>query len=150
MSPSEPARGPFRVPIRVRYEETDAAGVVYYANYLRYFEVARVEGLRALGMPIRAVEERGVLLPVVHAECSYKRPAHVDDLLEVLMWFESPGRSSFGFTYEVRRDDELLAKGRTRHAVIDRKTRRPLRIEGWMAEVLDGAGKWTRDEKAAH
>ena len=98
-----PAPGPFHTPIRVRYEETDAAGVVYYANYLVYFEVARVESLRAVGMPITEVERRGVLLPAVSANCTYHCPAHVDDLLDVAMWTDHVGRASFGFGYEVRR-----------------------------------------------
>jgi len=59
------------------------------------------------------------------------------------------GRSSFGFTYEVRRDDELIARGRTRHAFIDRQTRRPLRIQDWFAELLDGAAAWSAGERQA-
>ncbi len=98
-----PATGPFHTRIRVRYEETDAAGVVYYANYLIYFEVARVEALRAVGMPITEVERRGVTLPAVSASCTYHSPAHVDDLLDVAMWTDHIGRASFGFGYEVRR-----------------------------------------------
>ncbi len=80
-APSQPPR--FTTRLRVRYAETDAAGVVYYGNYLTYFEVVRVELLRALGYPITAIEERGVLLPVVEARLEYLRPARLDDLLEV-------------------------------------------------------------------
>ena len=144
------ATGPFRTPIRVRYQETDAAGVVYYSNYLVYFEVARVESLRAVGMPITEVERRGVILPAVSASCSYHRPAHVDDLLEVAMWTDHVGRASFGFSYEVRRlarDGEapvgdLIATGSTRHAVVSRETMRPVRIEGWIAELVARAQEW--------
>ena len=162
--------GPFRTRIRVRYEETDAAGVVYYANYLVYFEVARVEALRAAGMPIAEVERRGVLLPAVSASCSYHSPAHVDDLLDVAMWTDHVGRASFGFGYEVRRIGDgatafdqampasgaavgrsgrdgargatLVASGSTRHAVVDRATMRPVRIEGWIAELVARAQEW--------
>ena len=77
--------------------------MVYYANYLVYFEVARVEALRAVGMPIAEVERRGVILPAVSAGCTYHSPAHVDDLLDVAMWTDHVGRASFGFGYEVRR-----------------------------------------------
>ena len=156
-APSQ-APGPFRTPIRVRYQETDAAGVVYYANYLVYFEVARVESLRAVGMPITEVERRGVILPAVSASCTYRSPAHVDDLLEVAMWTDHVGRASFGFAYEVRRlaagsDDvraqagagapgELIATGGTRHAVVSRETMRPVRIEGWIAELVARAQEW--------
>jgi acyl-CoA thioester hydrolase len=142
---SAPTGKPFCIQLRVRYEETDAAGVVYYGNYLRYFESARVEWLRALGTPIREVEARGVLLPAVSAECRYHRPALVDDLLDVLTWLDHRGRGSFGFRYEVRRDGELIASGATRHAVVDREHLRPMRIEGWMAELVDGAGRWQDD-----
>jgi acyl-CoA thioester hydrolase len=153
------AEGPFHTRIRVRYQETDAAGVVYYANYLVYFEVARVEALRAAGMPIAAVEERGVVLPAVSATCTYHSPAHVDDLLDVAMWTEHVGRASFGFRYEVRRvgdgtvaldeplaaplgDAELIASGATRHAVVERDTMKPVRIEGWIADLVARAQEW--------
>jgi acyl-CoA thioester hydrolase len=153
------ATGPFRTPIRVRYQETDAAGVVYYSNYLVYFEVARVEALRAVGMPITEVERRGVILPAVSASCTYHSPAHVDDLLEVAMWTDHVGRASFGFAYEVRRlaaggdasarggdasarGGELIASGTTRHAVVSRETMRPVRIEGWIAELVARAKEW--------
>ena len=168
------ATGPFRTSIRVRYQETDAAGVVYYSNYLVYFEVARVEALRAVGLPITEVERRGVILPAVSANCTYHSPAHVDDLLEVAMWTEHVGRASFGFGYEVRRvaeggagrafggasgpaavvpgevaaggvapaPGELIASGSTRHAVVARETMRPVRIEGWIAELVARAQEW--------
>jgi acyl-CoA thioester hydrolase len=152
MHDSPPAAGPFHTPIRVRYQETDAAGVVYYANYLVYFEVARVESLRALGMPITEVERRGVLLPAVSANCTYHSPAHVDDLLDVAMWADHVGRASFGFGYEVRRvadkaaegatDGTLIASGSTRHAVVARDTMRPVRIEGWIADLVARAQEW--------
>jgi acyl-CoA thioester hydrolase len=154
-----PATGPFHTPIRVRYADTDAAGVVYYANYLVYFEVARVEALRAVGMPITQVERRGVTLPAVSATCTYHSPAHLDDLLDVAMWTDHIGRASFGFGYEVRRVAEgvraggpgvadaaaagtLIASGATRHAVVDRDTLRPVRIEGWIAELVARAQEW--------
>ena len=138
----------FHTRIRVRYAETDAAGVVYYANYLVYFEVARVEALRAVGLPITEVERRGVILPAVSVDCAYRAPAYVDDLLDVAMWTAHVGRASFGFAYEVRRcaDDgvprELVASGHTRHAVVERATLRPVRIEGWIAELVARAQEW--------
>jgi len=149
------AGGPFHARVRVRYEETDAAGVVYYANYLVYFEVARVEALRAAGMPITEVERRGVVLPAVSATCTYHDPAHLDDLLDVAMWTEHVGRASFGFRYEVRRvgdgsvapdaplaEGALIASGATRHAVVGRDTMKPVRIEGWIADLLARAQTW--------
>jgi len=148
MSDPLPVPEAFHTRLRVRYEETDAAGVVYYANYLVYFEVARVEALRAVGMPITEVERRGITFPAVSADCRYHSPARVDDLLDVALWTEHVGRASFGFRYEVRRCAEhgtpgdLVATGRTRHAVVDRDTLRPVRIEGWIADLVARAQEW--------
>ena len=148
MSDPLPVPAAFHTRVRVRYEETDAAGVVYYANYLVYFEVARVEALRAVGMPITEVERRGVTFPAVSADCTYHSPGRVDDLLDVALWTEHIGRASFGFGYEVRRCDgegspgDLVATGHTRHAVVDRATLRPVRIEGWIAELVARAQEW--------
>src|SRR5688572_6809365 len=69
--------------LRVRYSETDRMGVVYYANYLVWFEVARAELLRTLGWSYREMEETGVFLPVIEAHCQYLRPARYDDEIEV-------------------------------------------------------------------
>ena len=131
---SQPPR--FTTPIRVRYAETDAAGVVYYGNYLTYFEVVRVELLRALGHPITAIEERGVLLPVVEARLKYLRPARLDDLLEVSASVESIGPASFAFDYEVTRDGLLLVAGWTRLAVCERDTGRAMPMPGWLRELF--------------
>ena len=79
-APSTPS---FQTRVRVRYADTDADGVVYYANYLTYFEVVRVEWLRALGYPITRILAKGIILPVVEARLKYLRPARVDDLLTI-------------------------------------------------------------------
>ncbi len=68
----------------MRYADTDAEGVVYYGSYLTYFEVARVELLRALGCPVNDVRARGIVFPAVEVTCRYRRPGKVDDLLDVL------------------------------------------------------------------
>ena len=134
-----PTPAPFTTRVRVRYAETDAAGVVYYGNYLTYFEVARVEWLRALGCPVTEVERRGILLPVVEVRVRYLLPARLDDLLTVDVWLVHPRRASFGFEYEVRRGDELVASGATRHAVVDRRSGRAVPLPGWMRELLEHA-----------
>ena len=69
--------------VRVRYAETDQMGVVYYANYFVWFEVARTDLLRTLGWTYREMEDSGVLLPVIDAQCEYRRPARYDDEVEV-------------------------------------------------------------------
>lgn len=122
--------------LRVRYAETDAAGVVYYANYLTYFEVVRVELLRALGVPINEVEARGIVMPVVEARLKYMRPARLDDLLDVSLSLNAVGPASFAFDYEVRRDGLLLATGWTRLAVCDRETGRSVPMPGWLKDLF--------------
>lgn len=126
----------FVTTVRVRYAETDAAGVVYYANYLAYFEVARVEWLRALGCPVREAEARGVHLPVVEARVRYLQPARLDDLLEIHVRPNEVKRASFSFDYEVRRGDDILARGYTRHAVVERESLRPLAVPPWLRDLL--------------
>jgi acyl-CoA thioester hydrolase len=123
--------------VRVRYAETDAAGVVYYGNYLTYFEVVRVELLRALGCPITEIEARGVLLPVVEARLKYLRPARLDDLLTVSAGLDSVGPASFAVDYEVTRDDGLLlVTGSTRLAVCERETGRAIAMPAWLRELF--------------
>ena len=122
--------------MRVRYAETDAAGVVYYGNYLIYFEVVRVELLRALGHPINSIEAQGVLLPVVEARLKYLRPARLDDLLEVSLSVESVGPASFAFDYEVSRDGLLLVDGWTRLAVCERGTGNAIPMPGWLRDLF--------------
>lgn len=123
--------------MRVRYEETDADGVVYYANYLTYFEVGRVEWLRALGYPIPKILAEGIILPVVEARLKYLRPARVDDLLTVRAMLVSVGPASVAFDYEVTREDGLLlVTGWTRLAVCERETARACAMPGWMRDLL--------------
>ena len=124
--------------VRVRYAETDAAGAVYHANYLTYFEVARVEALRGLGVPVADFEKRGVLMPVIEARVRYLRPALLDDLLEVAVMLDRVGPASFAFAYEVTRDGLLLATGWTRMAVVERETGRPIQLPAWVRELLAG------------
>jgi len=123
--------------VRVRYAETDAAGVVYYGEYLTYFEVARVELLRALGYPISEVEARGVILPVVEARLKYLRPGRLDDLLTVAIVADSVGPASFSVDYAIAREDGLLlVTGSTRLAVCDRETGRSLAMPSWLRDLF--------------
>ena len=108
--------------LRVIYGDTDQMGVVYYANYLRYFEAARNEFIRAKGLRYRDFEERfGLLLPVAEASVSYKSPARYDDLLTVEISLGETRRASARFEYRLLRDDgTLLCTGHTVHACVDR------------------------------
>jgi acyl-CoA thioester hydrolase len=104
--------------VRVIFGDTDQMGVVYYANYLRYFEGARAAYWRHLGRSYKDLEDAGVALPVVEAHCAYKRPARYEDLLEIDIQVGEVRGASIRFVYAVYRGAELLADGWTRHAVI--------------------------------
>lgn len=107
--------------IRVRYAETDKMGVVYYANYFVWFEVARADLLRSLGWSYREMEHAGVALPVIEAHCDYHRPARYDDEMEVRTKGRMLSPVRLEFTYEVvRQQDQMVAaSGRTVHAALD-------------------------------
>jgi acyl-CoA thioester hydrolase len=104
--------------VRVIFGDTDQMGVVYYANYLRFFESARAAYWRGLGKSYKDLEAWGVALPVVEAHCRYRRPSRYEDLLAIAVELDELRGASMRFAYEVRRDGELLADGWTRHAVI--------------------------------
>jgi acyl-CoA thioester hydrolase len=122
-------------PLRVRYAETDAMGVVYYGDYLAYFEDGRVAYLRAKGMPYSAMEAAGVFMPVAEAYCKYHAPARFEDELAVETSIGEAGRAKVRFDYVVKRGDEVLAEGYTVHAARGRDGR-PVRIPASWAERL--------------
>ena len=106
---------------RVIYGDTDQMGVVYYANYLRWFERGRGELLRASGMPYVTIERSGMHFPVAELSCRYFRSAHYDDLILIETRLASLSRASLSFTYRIMREaeDTLLASGSTKHACVN-------------------------------
>lgn len=109
-----------RTEVRVIYGDTDQMGVVYYANYLRYFEAGRNEFIRAKGLRYRDFEARfGLVLPVAEAGVKYLTPARYDDLLAVETSLVELGRASARFGYRLLRDGEAIATGFTVHACVD-------------------------------
>lgn len=127
--------------LRVIYGDTDQMGVVYYANYFRYFEFSRSEYFRSKGGSYRELERRGLLLPVVEATCSYKASAKYDDVLVVRAWVSELKRASLTFSYEIRREGEerVLATGRTVHACITREGK-PVRLPEEVTTLFADAG----------
>jgi acyl-CoA thioester hydrolase len=111
--------------VRVIYGDTDQMGVVYYANYFRYFELSRSEYFRARGGSYVEVEKRGLKLPVVEARCSYRSPARYDDVLVITCSVTRLKRASIEFTYEVRKESDaaILCTGHTLHACINAEGR---------------------------
>jgi acyl-CoA thioester hydrolase len=132
------------VKIRVRYAETDQMGVVYHANHFIWFEIGRVEFLRAMGFSYREMEENDAcFIAVVDARCRYKAPAHYDDEITVRTTLKNVRESVIHFGYELLRptDGVLLAEGETMHVVTDAQMKRRTIPEKYMQAFRDAAGK---------
>jgi acyl-CoA thioester hydrolase len=128
---------PFRWPIRVYYEDTDAAGIVYYANYLRFFERARTEWLRALDISQeRLASTDNLQFVVAHAEVSFVKPARLDDALVVTATIAERARTYLTFAQELLRVDELLARARVQVACVDRTSLAPRRLPSSITQHL--------------
>ena len=123
--------------VRVRYAETDKMGVAYYANYFVWFEVGRCELLRTLGGSYSQLEETGLLLPVIDAQCNYQAPARYDDVLNIATIGSLKSRARVKFTYEGSRQptNEVLASGITVHAATDPRGR-PQRVPATLQALL--------------
>ena len=114
--------------LRVRYAEIDAQGHVNNAVYLSYFEVGRVEWLRAAGLSYKELEARGYGIVVVEVLAHYRRAAFFDDVLTLRTELADLSRASMRFEYEVTRAEEVLVTGHTRHACVDLATGKPIRV----------------------
>jgi len=127
--------------LRVIYGDTDQMGVVYYANYFRYFEFARSELIRARGGHYRDVEAGGHFLPVIEASCRYRAPARYDDMLSIRVDVTDLKNASVTFRYEVRREADAaeLSTGQTVHACVGRDGR-PMRFPPHIAALLSPGG----------
>ena len=119
----------FSIPVRIYYEDTDAGGIVYYANYLCYLERARTEFLRSYGFEQDALREAdGVLFAVRRAEVDYLKPARFNDELTVTAEIKRLGGASINFYQEVLLGDELLCKGNIRIACINDESLMPMPV----------------------
>lgn len=123
--------------LRVRYADTDRMGVVYYANYLVWFEVARTEWLRATGWSYREMEHEGVSLPVIEAHCEYRQPARYDDEVDIAARATLLTPVRIRFDYDVTRaaDGSRAAVGYTVHAAVD-AAGKPRRLPARVREML--------------
>ena len=139
-----------RTTIRVRYGDTDAAAVVYNANYLRYFEIGRTELMREWVCSYNEIEQMGFILPVVECWSRFKAPAFYDDLLIIETTITEIGKLKIKFSYQVRREDEesgrskLLVKGFTVHAATTREgklTRLPEELSKKIAQFACNTAK---------
>lgn len=127
----------FSISVRVYYEDTDAAGVVYYANYLKFMERARTDYLRSLGFDqSRLREEHGVVFVVRHAEIDYRAAARFDDLLDVTAGIANCRRASVDFAQLVSCDGRPLVSGNVRIACVGADGFRPQPVPASLKEVL--------------
>ena len=128
----------FETKIRVEYHHTDQMGIVHHSNYIKFFEVARTEWLRAVGLTYKEMERRGVMMPIVDVSVRYKQPAYYDELISVTAIVDELPMARMCFKYEIRGEDSRdIAYGSTTLGFIDSATRRPQRAPIWLMEVLE-------------
>ncbi|MET0334617.1 MAG: tol-pal system-associated acyl-CoA thioesterase [Rhizobacter sp.] len=124
--------------LRIYWEDTDAGGVVFYANYLKFFERARTEWLRSLGFAQEALRaETGAIFIVSQTTVRYLRPARLDDLLTVTVNVTHAGQASMTVSQVARRGEERLAEGDIRIGCVDAQSFRPRRIPDPLLKVMD-------------
>ena len=126
---------------RVIYGDTDTMGVVYHANYLRWFEMGRTELFRHLGLPYREIESRGLKLPVSEVTCKYIAPAHYDEILVIKASLNTEFRAGMQFDYVIASEDERVVHttGYTRHAFINNQGK-VVRPPAFIRELIENAG----------
>ncbi len=123
--------------VRVRYAETDQMGYVYYGNYAMYYEVARVESLRKLGLTYKAIEGMGIMMPVLENHSKYLAPGRYDEVLRIVTTIRETPSVRIRFEYDVyNEEDKLINEGMTLLAFVDIKSGRPCRPPQQMLEVL--------------
>jgi acyl-CoA thioester hydrolase len=130
----------FRWPVRVYYEDTDAGGIVYYANYLKFLERARTEWLAHAGFTLPALErEHGVVFVVHRLEIEYRQPARLYDALQVTLRLLERGRGRLVMMQDVLRDGAVLVRARVTLACLDRATGRPARMPATLAAKMEAS-----------
>ena len=128
----------FHHPVRVYWEDTDAGGIVFYANYLKFFERARTEWLRALGHSQQEmVDTTGCMFVVQETTVRYVKPARLDDVLTITVDVRERGRASLRIAQQAWCGDRLLAEGEIRIGCVERATMKPHRIPGPIFEAIE-------------
>jgi acyl-coA thioester hydrolase, ybgC/ybaW family len=124
--------------LRTRYAETDQMGVVYYGNYPQYLELGRVEWLRSIGFTYKAMEEEGVMMPVVSLQIQYKKPALYDELITIRTKLKELPSTKIEFDYEILNErGELLSTANTILVFVDAKTFRPVRCPEEVLKLIE-------------
>jgi acyl-CoA thioester hydrolase len=128
----------FEHKLRVEYHHTDQMGIVHHSNYIKFFEAARTEWLRAAGLTYAEMERRGVMMPIVEVNVKYRQPAYYDELISVTASVDELPMARMVFKYEIHGEDgREIATGSTTLGFIDKETRRPQRAPKWLMEVLE-------------
>jgi len=124
---------------RVYYADTDHGQVVYYANYLKWFEIGRTELLRDYGFNYADYENQNLIAPVVEVKCNYKEPAKYNDIITIKTTIVNIGNSSIKFDYKIirKKDNEVLAEGYTVNVFVNIKTRKSTRIPDNLRKSLE-------------
>ncbi|MEJ7643261.1 MAG: thioesterase family protein [Chryseolinea sp.] len=124
--------------IRVRYAETDQMGYVYYGHYALYYEVARVESLRQLGLTYKALEEMGIMMPVLENKSKYLSPARYDENLRIVTTLRAKPGVRIKFEYDIFDEaDKLIHRGETMLAFMNKHTGKPCRPPEAMLNLLE-------------
>lgn len=131
---ADPADYEFEHPIRVRFVETDAMGIVHHSNYLAYFEESRVAYLASIGHPFTQWRDDGLESPVLESFLAYRRPCHFDEVLTVHLKLAAVTRATFQMNYLVTVDGEARTTGATVHGCTTTEGR-PTRLPAWLREM---------------
>lgn len=121
--------------IRVRYAETDKMGIVHHSRYLEWFEVARTDLMREIGMPYAKCEELGISMPLLEAFCKFFKPSLYDEILTIEAKVEKMPRASIILRYTIFRDGEKLTEGFTKHAFVNSDLK-PVRLPKFLKEIF--------------
>ncbi len=123
--------------LRIRYGETDQMGVVYHGNYAQFFEIGRIEFLRKKGISYKNIEKNNVMLPVVHLECNFKKPAEYDDEITIKTILKKTPSVKIEFDYEItNKNNEILTTGNTILVFVNMKTKKPMRCPEYILKKL--------------
>ena len=128
----------FSTNVRVRYGETDQMGVVYHGNYASYFEIARTEWLRNLGVTYKELENKGIMLPVISLFFNFIKSAKYDDVLTITVILKKKPLVKIEFDYEIyNQNKEKISTGNSVLAFMDMKTNKPMRCPDYILEKLN-------------
>ncbi|WP_188599053.1 acyl-CoA thioesterase [Polaribacter pacificus] len=123
--------------VRIRYGETDQMGVVYHGNYAQFFEIGRIEWLRALDISYKKMEENNTMLPVISLQCNFKKSAHFDDEITIKTTLKKTPTVKIEFDYEIHNQfGDLLCTGNTVLAFVAMDTKKPMRCPDYLLKIL--------------